>query len=250
MKQLVICNGFPRSGTTSLWRTLKDNHIIDGPNEKEIHYLSMLHNDFDIMYPPNLLEPHRKYVALGNKRAGLTYPYNLDNYIAYLNSFSNPSDFSQSYNLLPEDFLCDVKNKLQNYFKLKVLLIFREPVSRLISQIGMIQYNARFFGVDIKNDRDLFMEYINNPKVQSLYRDVHDKYVRVFGDVMCLTTEHFFVNEDKQNKLAKFLGVPIIWHISKPQNVGNYKVELSHDDLELAKFKLKDSIDFYATLIS
>ena len=146
--------------------------------------------------------------------------------------------------------MCDVKNKLQNYFKLKVLLIFREPVSRLISQIGMIQYNARFFGVDIKNDRDLFMEYINNPKVQSLYKDVHDKYVRVFGDVMCLTTEHFFVNEDKQNKLAKFLGVPIIWHISKPQNVGNYKVELSHDDLELAKLKLKDSIDFYATLIS
>lgn len=250
MKQLVICNGFPRSGTTSLWRTLKDNHIIDGPNEKEIHYLSMLHNDFDIMYPPNLLEAHKKYVALVNKRAGLTYPYNLDNYISFLNSFSNPSDFSQSYNLLPEDFLCDVKNKLQNYFKLKVLLIFREPVSRLISQIGMIQYNARFFGVDIKNDRDLFMEYINNPKVQSLYKDVHDKYVRVFGDVMCLTTEHFFVNEDKQNKLAKFLGVPIIWHISKPQNVGNYKVELSHDDLELAKLKLKDSIDFYATLIS
>ena len=180
----------------------------------------------------------------------MTYPYNLDNYIAFLNSFSNPSDFSQRYNLLPENFLCDVKNKLQNYFKLKVLLIFREPVSRLISQIGMIQYNARFFGVDIKNDRDLFMEYINNPKVQSLYKDVHDKYVRVFGDVMCLTTEHFFVNEDKQNELAKFLGVPIIWHISKPQNVGNYKVELSHDDLELAKLNLKDSIDFYATLIS
>jgi hypothetical protein len=42
----------------------------------------------------------------------------------------------------------------------------------------------------------------------------------------------------------------MIWHISKPQNVGNYKVELSHDDLELAKLKLKDSIDFYATLIS
>lgn len=250
MKQLVICNGFPRSGTTSLWRTLKDNHIIDGPNEKEIHYLSMLHNDFDIMYPPNLLEHHRKYVALGNKRAGLTYPYNLDNYIAFLDSFSNPSDFSQSYNLLPEDFLCDVKNKIQNYFKLKVLLIFREPVSRLISQIGMIQYYAKFFGVDIKNDRDLFIEYISNPKVQSLYKDVHDKYVRVFGDVMCLTTEHFFVNEDKQNELAKFLGVPIIWHISKPQNVGDYKVELSHDDLELAKLKLKDSIDFYATLIS
>ena len=250
MKQLVICNGFPRSGTTSLWRTLKDNHIIDGPNEKEIHYLSMLHNDFDIMYPPNLLEPHRKYVALGNKRAGLTYPYNLDNYIAFLNSFSNPSDFSQSYNLLPEDFLCDVKNKLQNYFKLKVLLIFREPVSRLISQIGMIQYNARFFGVEIKNDRDLFMEYINNPKVHSSYKDVHDKYVRVFGDVMCLTTEHFFINREKQDELAKFLGVPMIWHISKPQNVGNYKVELSHDDLELAKLKLKDSIDFYATLIS
>lgn len=250
MKQLVICNGFPRSGTTSLWRTLKDNHIIDGPNEKEIHYLSMLHNDFDIMYPPNLLEHHRKYVALGNKRVGLTYPYNLDNYIAFLDSFSNPSDFSQSYNLLPEDFLCDVKNKIQNYFKLKVLLIFREPVSRLISQIGMIQYYAKFFGVDIKNDRDLFIEYISNPKVQSLYKDVHDKYVRVFGDVMCLTTEHFFVNEDKQNELAKFLGVPIIWHISKPQNVGDYKVELSHDDLELAKLKLKDSIDFYATLIS
>ena len=30
----------------------------------------------------------------------------------------------------------------------------------------------------------------------------------------------------------------------------NFNVELSHDDLELAKLKLKDSMNFYATLIS
>ena len=201
------------------------------------------------MYPSELIDPHVSYIISENKKRGLLYPYNLDNYISYLNSYSNPTDFSQSYFLLPENFLHEVNKKLKNYFDVKIILIYREPIRRLISYMGMLHSDASFFGVNLKDKRDLFMEYINNPKLQSLYKDVKEKYERVFKNVLCLTTEHFFIDQNRQKQLTEFLEVPVINVIPSPQNVRNYKVKLSDEDLKLARYKLKDSIDFYEKLI-
>ena len=201
------------------------------------------------MYPSELINPHVSYIISKNEKRGLVYPYNLDNYISYLNSNSNPSDFSQSYFLLPEDFLYEVNNKLKDYFDVKIILIYREPIRRLISYMGMLHSDASFFGINLKDKRDLFMEYINNPKLQSLYKDVKEKYERVFENVMCLTTEHFFLDQRKQKQLTEFLEVPTINMVPNPLNVRNYKVKLSDKDLKLARSKLKDSIDVYEKLI-
>ena len=249
MKKLILCPGFPRSGTTSLWNLLSCNNIIKGSNYKEIHYLSLLHNNYDPMYPSELINPHVSYIISKNEKRGLIYPYNLDNYISYLNSYSNPADFSQSYFLLPEDFLYEVNNKLKDYFDVKIILIYREPVKRLISYMGMLHSDASFFGVNLKDKRDLFVEYVNNPKLQSLYKDVKEKYERVFKNVMCLTTEHFFLDQKRQKQFVEFLEVPILNKFPNPKNVMNYNVELSDEDLKLARYKLKDSIDFYENLI-
>ncbi len=249
MKKLILCPGLPRSGTTSLWNLLSCNNIIKGSNYKEIHYLSLLHSNFDSMYPSELINPHVSYIISKNEKRGLVYPYNLDNYISYLNSNSNPSDFSQSYFLLPEDFLYEVNNKLKDYFDVKIILIYREPIRRLISYMGMLHSDASFFSINLKDKRDLFMEYINNPKLQSLYKDVKEKYERVFENVMCLTTEHFFLDQRKQKQLTEFLEVPTINVVPNPLNVRNYKVKLSDKDLKLARSKLKDSIDVYEKLI-
>ncbi len=249
MKKLILCPGFPRSGTTSLWNLLSCNNIIKRSNYKEIHYLSLLHNNYDSMYPSELIDPHVSYIISENEKRGLLYPYNLNNYISYLNSYSNPTDFSQSYFLLPENFLHEVNKKLKDYFDVKIILIYREPIRRLISYMGMLHSDANFFGINLKDKRDLFMEYINNPKLQSLYKDVKEKYERVFENVMCLTTEHFFLDQNRQKQLTEFLEVPVINVIPSPQNVRNYKVKLSDEDLKLARYKLKDSIDFYEKLI-
>ena len=249
MKKLILCPGLPRSGTTSLWNLLSCNNIIKKSNYKEIHYLSLLHSNFDPMYPSELINPHVSYIISENEKRGLIYPYNLDNYISYLNSYSNPADFSQSYFLLPEDFLYEVNNKLKDYFDVKIILIYREPIRRLISYMGMLHSDASFFGINLKDKRDLFMEYINNPKLQSLYKDVKEKYERVFENVMCLTTEHFFLDQNRQKQLTEFLEVPVLNVVPSPQNVRNYKVKLSDEDLKLARYKLKDSIDFYENLI-
>ena len=93
------------------------------------------------------------------------------------------------------------------------------------------------------------MEYVNNPKLQSLYKDVKEKYERVFENVMCLTTEHFFLDQKKQKQLTEFLEVPMINVVPRPQNVRNYNVELSDEDLKLARYKLKDSTDVYEKMI-
>ena len=58
MNRLILCPGIPRSGTTSLWTLLNENNIINGLN-KEIHYLAVLHNNYDPMYPTQLIDPHR-----------------------------------------------------------------------------------------------------------------------------------------------------------------------------------------------
>ena len=249
MKKLILCPGLPRSGTTSLWNLLSCNNIIKRSNCKEIHYLSLLHNNYDPMYPSELINPHVSYIISKNEKRGLIYPYNLNNYISYLNSYSNPVDFSQSYFLLPEDFLYEVSNKLKDYFNVKIILIYREPVKRLISYIGMLHSDASFFGINLKDKRDLFMEYVNNSKLQSLYKNVKEKYERVFKNVMCLTTEHFFLDQRKQKQLTEFLECPVINVIPNPQNVRNYKIKLSDEDLKLARYKLKNSIDFYENLI-
>ena len=34
-------------------------------------------------------------------------------------------------------------------------------------------------------------------KLQTLYSDVKNKFEKVFGEVMCLSCEHFFVNDDE-----------------------------------------------------
>ena len=206
-------------------------------------------NNYDPMYPSELINPHASYILSKNEKRGLSYPYNLDNYISYLNSNSNASDFSQSYFLLPEDFLDEVNSKLKDYFDVKIILIYREPIRRLISYMGMLHSDANFFGINLKDKRDLFVEYVNNPKFQSLYKDVKEKYERVFENVMCLTTEHFFLDRKKQKKLTEFLEVPVIDILPNPQNVRNYNVQLSDEDLKLARYKLKDSIDVYEKLI-
>ena len=249
MKKLILCPGLPRSATTSLWHLLKCNNIIKGTDYKETHYLSVLHRNFDLMYPSELINLHVSYIISKNEKRGLVYPYNLDNYISFLNSYSTPADFSQSYFLLPEDFLYEVNNKLKDYFDVKIILIYREPVKRLISYMGMLHSDASFFGVNLKDKRDLFVEYVNNPKLQSLYKDVKEKYERVFKNVMCLTTEHFFLDQKKQKQLTEFLEVPMINVVPRPQNVRNYNVELSDEDLKLARYKLKDSTDVYEKMI-
>ena len=243
---MIICPGIPRSGTTSLWKMLHDSKIIEGLS-KEFHYLSVMYHDnignYDPMYPLELIEPHQ------NQKIGLLQPYNLNNYVSYLDSYEKPSDFSQSYFLLPEDYLRKINEDLRSHFDIKVILMYREPIQRLISYIGMLHHDAGYFGIKLKEKKDLFLDYVNNPKLQTLYMDVKDKFERVFDNVICLTTEHFFINQQKQDELRKFLEVSEIKALSKPQNVKNFNFELHNNYIELANTKLKDSIDFYTTLL-
>jgi len=231
---------------------LHDSKIIEGLS-KEFHYLSVMYHDnignYDPMYPLELIEPHKLYVTHQNQKIGLSQPYNLNNYVSYLDSYEKPSDFSQSYFLLPEDYLRKINEDLQDHFDIKVILMYREPIQRLISYIGMLHHDAGYFGIKLKEKKDLFLDYVNNPKLQTLYRDVKDKFERVFDNVICLTTEDFFINQQKQDELKKFLEVSEIKALSKPQNVKNFNFELHNNYIELANTKLKDSIDFYTTLL-
>ena len=107
-KDIIICPGIPKSGTTSLWKFLKLNDFSS--SEKESHYLTQLYdatitdelgelpdfmpkNTFDILF--------KKW---GSFKLNEDYPATYAGYIKYLtqNGFV---DFSQTYFFLSEKFL-------------------------------------------------------------------------------------------------------------------------------------------------
>ena len=133
MKQtLVLCPGLPRSGSTSLWTLLGLQGV------KEPQYLSVLANETDhpSFYPASMRERFCNYmIGLNEQRLKLYPPYSLDTYFEYITQ--QPFDFSQSYWLLSEDYLKEIKQSLP-HFNIKIILLYREPVQRLYSYCNMI----------------------------------------------------------------------------------------------------------------
>ena len=89
---------------------------------------------------------------------------------------------------------------------------------------------------EIDNSQEDTITFLGNMK--------YKKYLRSSKAVA------FFVNDKKHDELAKFLEVPQINRIYDRMNQKNYDVDLFSEDLDQARYKLKDSLDFYATLIS
>ena len=153
MQNLILCPGLPRSGSTSLWRLLSSN---DG-SVKEPHYLFGLYNfdsTYPLLYPYEIVEEHKRYILERNKmRFNLDLPYSFNDYTHYISK--GLLDFSQSYWLLSEDYLKEIKQSLP-HFNIKIVLLYREPVQRLYSYCNMIYNDWNCNG----SPRELFDKYI------------------------------------------------------------------------------------------
>ena len=123
----------PRSGTTSLSR------LIPNILHKQPQYLFGLYNFsscYPELYPEDVVDTHIKFILNQNKQElNLDIPYSFDGYSSYISEYNY--DFSQSTWLLTEEQLIEIKNSLSK-FNIKIILMFREPVSRLWSYCNMI----------------------------------------------------------------------------------------------------------------
>ena len=235
MQNIVLCPGMPRSGTTSLSR------LIPNVVNKEPQYLFGLYNFsscYPELYPEVVVDTHIKFILDQNKQElNLDVPYSFDGYSSYISQYKY--DFSQSTWLLTEEQLIEIKNSLSN-FNIKIILMFREPVSRLWSYCNMIceDWNTN------KSAKELFDEYISKCDI---YVDIFDKFKNVFDEVLCLSTEKFFGSQEECNKLTDFLEIDRIEMINHFSNEYDYD---KFDRSELKKYQklLKNSCNFHKNL--
>ena len=234
MQNIVICPGMPRSGTTSLSR------LIANDVYKEPQYLFGLY-DFDScypeLYPEEVVNTHVKFILRENRtNLNLDIPYSFEDYSTYISK--NTYDFSQTTWLLTEQQLIDIKKSLSQ-FNIKIILMFREPVSRLWSYCNMIcdDWNTR-------SPKQLFDEYITKCDI---YVDIFDKFNNVFDDVLCLSTEKFFGSQEECNKLTDFLEIDRIVMVNKVSNDYDYS-KFNQDELKKYQELLKKSYNFHKNL--
>ena len=235
MQNIVICPGMPRSGTTSLSR------LIPNILHKQPQYLFGLYNFsscYPELYPEDVVDTHIKFILDQNKQElNLDVPYSFDGYSSYISEYNY--DFSQSTWLLTEEQLIEIKNSLSK-FNIKIILMFREPVSRLWSYCNMIcqDWNTS------STPKQLFDEYVTKCDI---YVDIFNKFNNVFDEVLCLSTEKFFGSQEECDKLTDFLGIDKIVMINELSNNLNYDT-LSQDEIQTYQGLLKKSYDFHKNL--
>ena len=249
MQNIVLCPGMPRSGTTSLSR------LIPNIVNKEPQYLFGLYNFnscYPDLYPKEMVDAHINLIYQMNKmQINLEPPYSFEDYSKYISE--NTYDFSQSTWLLTEEQLIEIKNSLSQ-FNIKIVLMFREPVSRLWSYCNMICDTIPsliefldFNGTDwnsSKTPKELFDDYVTKCDI---YEDVFNKFNNVFDEVLCLSTEKFFGSQEECDKLTDFLEIDKIVMTNQFSNFLNYDT-LDESELQTYQGLLKKSYDFHKNL--
>jgi len=260
--KLILCPGMARSGTTTLWSLLESNNIIDGSLHKETHYLKILcdmrDGNTDNIYPQHIKDLWINDLTIENKQLGFDLPYNFDDYKTYLyknivDESQCVPDFSQTISILPAYFLKEMRNNLCNDFDIRIVILFRDPIKRLFSHCVHLHRSGWFRVKDgwdnkIKPPRELFLDIINLPQFQNLYVEVKSKFDEIFDNVIFLSSEKFYTNQDEHDKLSNFLDVNRISVSKIHDNKTDYKDTITREDIELATKKLSPSIEIHRQL--
>ena len=137
------------------------------------------------------------------------------------------------------------------HFRVKIIILYRDPVERLFSQCTNLSIETNRWGCETKSPIEFFYDCINKPAFQTLYNTVSSKFDRVFDDVLSLSMKKFYGSQKEHDRLAEFLEVPSINMLNRKDNATSYHShKLSEKDIEIGKEKLKPSYEYYSTLIS
>ena len=127
--------------------------------------------------------------------------------------------------------------------------LFREPIKRLWSHCVNLSYDIKGWHDIIKPPLELFYEYIDLPQFQNLYVDVKNKFEKIFDNVLFLSTEKFYTNQEEYYRLSEFLGISTLTSTNSYENKTFYDDNfLSSKVIEIATEKLLPSIEIYRQL--
>lgn len=254
----LLCPGAAKSSTTFLSEILIQNKVFHYGYAKECSYL-----DF-VFYGENNLPKyyigHPGYLEKISKNSEYSYNdfdnfcknYTIENYYKYYLDVYNQTqfvggvcDFSQSYNLLPENFLNEVKQELEKFFVVKCILLFRDPIRRLFSFSNMWCPNNAigFFYENVMQDTLSFSA--------NYYQNVIEKFENIFlpENIFISSMEEMYLYNTFKS-FDKFLSISNLKlnriNVSRYNSYSKpYKQNLSEDDINFAKKKLYGNYEYW-----
>ena len=212
---LVLCFGFPKSGTTQLYSTLRDNKIVHCGHVKDSKYLQLINGQASPT--PNSEERFFNSVKKGNlNEAGDVAPFfdieqeyfkkpftfkKYRDYYIKLWKFIEPlgykgvADFSTGNYSLPDHIFSGLYKELKDYFHVKVLFSLRNPVTRAWSHSHMLAKNSR--ELESKFPHDHYMDMCNTWYFQKLYMRTLGRFIEIFEkkNVHSINIEEFYSND-------------------------------------------------------
>ena len=139
----------------------------------------------------------------------------LDTYINYYirhyqrvkHEYSYVADFSNSNAQLPLSFLEKIAPELKKHFKIKVLMIFRDPVRRLYSELSHKYQNDENLRKKYPTSKDYYWSYlkIGNYSINCEYVKRIKYYKSVFDTTTIISEDLWGGKNDALAKLSNFL---------------------------------------------
>ena len=172
---LIICAGTGWSATRSLMFSLegynhglcKEDHILYG--------LSLKSNKSKYDHFINHFETIDRQKRYGFNHQDQTLEKYIDLYLENSVGYKGVTDFTNANQFINSLYLRRIKSRLHDAFDVKVVMIFRDPVRRLFSEVSAF-YNKKWAGTNHSSCRDYFIDVLENgsPFHQSM------KYTRCF----------------------------------------------------------------------
>ena len=139
----------------------------------------------------------------------------LDTYIKYYtrhyqrvkHEYSYVHDFSNSNAFLPVSFLQKIAPVLKKHFKIKVLIIFRDPVRRLYSELSHHYKNSHILQKKYMSSKDYFYSYltIGNYSMNCEFVKRIKYYKSNFSTLSIVSEDLWGGKNDQLAKLSNFL---------------------------------------------
>ena len=161
---------------------LRDNYTFEENRDEVIEY-----------YTKPSLETYIKYYSRHYERIKHEYAY--------------VADFSNSNAMLPLSFLQKIAPKLRKHFKIKVLIIFRDPVRRLYSELSAQYQFDKNIRKKYPTSKDYWRSYltIGDYSINCEFVKRIKYYKSVFSTTTIVSEDLWGGKNDALAKLSKFL---------------------------------------------
>ena len=188
MTEALFIIGAPRCGTTWLFENLVNSQrVIHNGKERSLFYLFQ-ENQFPIFKVLRRNYKYNKFEKLDLVNLLKNFS-NTEDYLRYIKQQSQSGlylDASPIHMLLAQEYLLEVHKQLSKInLDAKFLLLYRDPISRIISAVNyLIENRKKDEIISGKSVNDLFLNYAKSRACfdRTNYLGVYNNYKSIFGD--------------------------------------------------------------------